>query len=60
MAIAKVCATVFSCAVKGCLAQPFRMSQRQVGFRNTKEMRPGGKRLRLVLDVTNGEALQQH
>ena len=40
MAMAKVCATVFSCAVNGCLPQPFLMSHRQVGFRKTKEMRP--------------------
>ena len=40
IAIAKVWETVFSCAVNGCLAQPFFVSHRQVGFRNTKEMRP--------------------
>ena len=38
--MAKVCETVFSCAVKGCLPQPFLMSHRQVGLRNTKEIRP--------------------
>ena len=43
MAIAVVCMTVFSWAVKGCLVQPFLFSHLQRGFKITNPISPAPK-----------------
>lgn len=50
-AMPMVCATVFSCGVKGCLLQPIFTSHADSGFRIVKEMRPAAVIWRAILTL---------
>ncbi len=50
-AMPMVCATVFSCGVKGCLLQPIFTSHADSGFRIVKEMRPAAATRRANLTL---------